>query len=99
MPHIEGASAGCGGQDVCWETDVSWRQARRTLVAELETRGYTLRDVTTEYLTDTDYTNIFAVERDSEVAYYLYFISNLAGGRYITTEEPLTPEELERYRN
>jgi len=99
MPHFEGAIAGCAGQEVCWQTEVNWRRARQTLVEDLQEQGYTLRDVTTEYLTDTDYANIFAVERNSEVAYYLHFVSNLTGGRYITTEEPLTPEELDRYRN
>lgn len=68
------------------------------MTANLLAEGYTLRNVTSELRIDSDFADAFAVERDSEVAYYLYFVSNLDGARYSMEEEPLTTEELRALR-
>ncbi|MEO1209909.1 MAG: hypothetical protein AAFX78_10245 [Cyanobacteria bacterium J06638_20] len=99
LPHIEGATAGCGGQDVCWQTDTRrWSTVRETLEADLVAQGYTLREVTSEVGVNPDFAGIFAVENDTEVAYYLHFVSSLEGARYITAEEPLMEEDLNALR-
>ncbi|MEO1144458.1 MAG: hypothetical protein AAFY26_02510 [Cyanobacteria bacterium J06638_22] len=99
LPHIEGATAGCGGQDVCWQTDTRrWSTVRETLEADLVAQGYTLREVTSEVGVNPDFAGIFAVENDTEVDYYLHFVSSLEGARYIAAEEPMMEEDLDALR-
>jgi hypothetical protein len=66
--------------------------------ADLVAQGYTLREVTSEFGIDPDFAGAFAVEQDSEVAFYLYFVSSLEGARYSTEEDPLTAAELSALR-
>ncbi|MBE9100123.1 hypothetical protein [Vacuolonema iberomarrocanum] len=99
LPHIEGATAGCGGQDVCWQTDTRrWSTVRETLEADLVAQGYTLRDVTSESGINPDFAGVFAVEEGTEIAYYIHFVSGLEGARYIMAEAPLTADELDELR-
>lgn len=96
FPHFQNAQAGCFGLETCHqiEGEVSFREVGRTMMAELEAKGYTVR--LRDDLEDDTGRKVYEVSKNEETQ-YLSVLSALELGRtvYVLAEKPMTIEELQ----
>lgn len=96
FPHFENAQAGCFGLETCRqiEGEVSFREVGRTMMAQLEAKGYTVR--LRDDLADDTGRKVYEVSKDDETQ-YLSVLSGLDLGRtvYVLAAEPMTIEDLQ----
>jgi len=96
FPHPEGSTT-CDEVENCWVSPESrWRSLVESFEQTLQAQGYTLNDVTEQYLSTITGRRIYAVEKDGETQYFLNVISTLQGTRYINSDEPLSESELDQ---
>lgn len=92
FPHVEGTTAGCGGQENCWQSaDTQWRSLARTLEQDLQNQGYSATQLDLE--TDTG-VRVYRVAKAGEPEYYLNLISTFQGTVYLISEQPMTAAEI-----
>ncbi|MEO0532687.1 MAG: hypothetical protein AAF215_02325 [Cyanobacteria bacterium P01_A01_bin.123] len=91
--HPTGATAGCQGNEDCWEMPGNWRSNAPLLEAQIEAEGYEFRDLTDD-LAETPGVQIYAAYKDDQPQYYISIVSVLGGTRYVFSDQSMTTEEL-----
>lgn len=93
FPHPAAATAGCQSRDNCWSMPGNSRQVTRDLQTQLEAEGYRLEPQERE-----TGIRVYAVSREGNVEYYLNVIEIAGETQYITTEQPMTVDQLNELR-